>query len=359
MKKVANTLIVLLLGLILCIGTASAADTANWEIDTSNLIQQDDKNYSFAGTALLLPLDITGFEGENITRMVVTVTVEDSEGIDITNTLTYRYTSAVEAMVKGPLAESWNYAMAGADIGEDLEALLINITGLPHAADPYLITLDISYGRGATDSVAADTEISIYVKNWLLNDIIDNTLEDYAEDDKWNYTNPVDVRYIIIPNPNTGTYDSDVPFPTIARYARGYTLENYRFALQLTPENSTITVTKSNDKTTWNPVEGATSVTTGVSGNISLTVAEADSNADWLKISFVGLCSGNVTDVDDGTPIAAITDIDYILLTSVTKIGDVYRGPVTPDRYIYGDWDSDGTLSLNDGMQFFNYLQGY
>ena len=353
MKRTLHVIITLLTGFLLLAGTAAAADTAEWELNTSALIQQDNTNYSLVNANLTLSLDLINFDGTKIDRMEITTTVEDSEGNDITDTLDYGYTCNLPGTLNGSKdTRPWIFGIAYASVEENGPLYVFNISGLSYADDPYTVTLDISYGRAGIAIVEESAEISVNVVNWLHNETIDNTASDYEEDDKWNFTNPANVRYIIIPNPKEGSYDSNVPFPEIFQTNDPST---YPFLLQLDPTNATdIIYNKSSDRSTWDAVDGQTTVSKdGDTGNLTLNIAPEDENSEWLKVSFIGRSIGDVSDLDDNI----LTDITDIVYTTVNYDydTDTYNGPIQDNWLIYGDVVADGKISLNDATALYEY----
>ncbi len=352
MTRIVHVLITLLAGFLLLAGTAAAADTAEWELNTSYLIQQDNTNYSLTNENLTLPLDLINFEGTKIDRMTITTTVKNSDGDDITDTLGYGYTCNLPGNNGSKETRPWIFGIVYTTVEEDCQLFLLNISNLPYAEEPYTVTMDISAGRYSLPMEETPAEISIQVVNWLLNETIDNTASDYEEDDKWNYTNPANVRYIIIPNPQAGPYKSNVPFPEIFQTDDSAA---YPFSLLLDTDNATeIIYNKSSDRSTWGPVDGLTTVSKDPdTGNVTLNIAEEDKNTKWLKVSFVGRSIGDVSDLDDDL-MTDITDIAYTVVGR-TYGTDIYSGPIPDNRLIYGDVVPDGVISLEDAIRLFDY----
>lgn len=349
--------------LVFALFTAGVSASAEYEIDTKNLLGEEGRYFISAGTDLILPVNLTCTdENELISRIEVTAIVENT-GTPVSDVI-YTYTTDVEAMYAGQKVSTPNvFGMTGMGDEETLDGINsaspvfeLNISGLT-AGNTYTVKLNIVSGSGNPDSVISEESITVAVKNWLVSEgeTFDNTKPEYAANDKWSFTQNATVREIVItlPNPATaGVYTSDILFPKISGTENP---DTYAYALVLN-DTKFINVEKSTDAQNW--VTSSITITENSDKTIQAVIGEEDAGTTYLKITFTGKKLGDVVDTDNHVSgDVNLADIDNLLQEIVNGLDGTF---IEKSRYIYGDIcksseKDTGCLSANDAMLLFQH----
>ena len=344
-----TTLLLLLLTCLLAAGVSAAEPS--YEIDTTGFsIEDENTYYSLYKDSLLLPLNITyDSDDSDITRMVITTSVEQNNGPVDGLTYTYELADGIpDNYALSTKGKEYIYTITNIELNGTIPAAVtVNITGLEVSPDPYTISMNIYAGAGTTDF--DEDEILLGKDVSVCNFFIQSTVNNTETDPVWNLTNNLTVNTTILTSANlpAGTYTSPWEFTEITR-------GNDVFSILLSPatKNITSTVWKQNGGD-WAASASSVSNNT-VDETIELTVGEADVGTESYLLEFTGKRLGDVSDLypTAESPVN-VADVDMILTAWASDNDPAY---IPAERLIYGDVNDDGLISSADATAVFWYI---